>query len=164
MLFDFAQKQSDIHLEASLDKNEYDEAELITIKVPVSVAYQNDQANFERVNGELKVNGKIYKYVKRRMSEGQLILMCLPDHKKMQLQSAKDDFFKYSNDLVQNNNSKKSDHSKAGAFKNLLSEYDNYISEFSTAYSIVRNVYSASQQLDYLPSSPHISPEQPPEL
>lgn len=164
LLFNYAQQQSDITLEASLDKNEFNEAELITITVPLSVPYQNDQQNFERVDGELKVNGKIYKYVKRKISGGQLILMCLPDHKKMQLQSAKDEFFKYANDLVQNNHSKKSDKSKSGVFKNLMAEYDNYTAEFTTAYSIANIVYSISKQLNFLPSSPHSSPEQPPEL
>lgn len=164
LLFNYAQQRSDVRLEASLDKNDFNEAELITIKVPLSLPYQNDQQHFERVDGELTYNGKIYKYVKRKISNGELVLMCLPDHRKMKLQSVKDDFFKYSNDLAQNNGSKKSDHSKANVFKNLVSEFDHYALTGITHCSVVTATYSLSNQLNYLPSSPHSLPEQPPEL
>lgn len=159
-----AQQQSDVKLEAALDKSDFGEAELVKITVPLSLPYQNDQRDFERVNGELKLNGKIYKYVKRKISGGELILMCLPDHKKMELESAKDEYFKYANDIVQNKNSKKSDNSKAGFFKNLVGEYDNYTADFGTRYSSSKIVYNFSKQSHYFPYSPHSSPEQPPEL
>ena len=164
MIFDFVQRQSDVKLEASLDKDDFNEAELISIKVPLSLPYQNNQQNFERVNGELKVDGKLYKYVKRKIENGNLILLCLPDHEKMKLQSAKDEFFKYANDLVQNNNSKKSDHSKSGIFKNLIGEYDCFTDIIQTNFSQVLAQFSGTAPVDFLPSSPHGSPEQPPEV
>lgn len=164
LLFNYAQQQSDVRLEASLDNNEFNESELVTIKVPLSLPYLNNQENFERVDGEIKVNGKIYKYVKRRITDGNLVLLCLPDHDKMRIESAKEEFFKYANDLVQNNHSKKSGNSKAGNFKNPVSDYDNFTSEFTTTCSVANILYAFSRQLNHLPSSPHCSPEQPPEL
>lgn len=165
LLLNYAQHQSNQKLEANFDNNNYNEAELITVKVPLSLPYQNNQQDFERVDGEIKINGKIYKFVKRKISNGELLLMCLPDHKKMELQSAKDEFFKYANDLVQSKSSKKSDHSKAGAFKNLVGEYDNYTNQLTSHFSLTNIVdYTISNGLKYLPSSPHLSPDQPPEL
>jgi hypothetical protein len=164
LLFNYAQQQEDVNFEASLDKKIYDEAELITIKVPLSVPYQNSQQDFERVDGELNINGKIYKYVKRKIVDGELILKCLPDHEKMQLQSAKDDFFKYANDLVQHNDSKKSNNSKAGLFKNLMTEYDNYASEIITHNSDIASLSFHTNYSQHLPLSPHFSPDQPPEI
>jgi hypothetical protein len=164
LVFSYVQNESDKQLEASLDKNDFDEAELITIKVPISVPYQTDKQNFERVDGELKVNGKIYRYVKRKVADGQLILLCLPDHKKMQLQSAKDEFFKYTNDLVQNNSSKKSDRSKSGIFKNDLSEYEVCSAPSFTSSNGSGRIRNVSRRSDLYPSSPHSSPEQPPEI
>jgi hypothetical protein len=164
LVFNYAQQQSDATVEASLDKNDFDESELVTITVPVSVPYQNNQQDFERIDGELKLNGKIYKYVKRKLSDGQLILKCLPDHKKMQLESAKDEFFKYANDLVQNNQSKKSDHSKFGVFKNLIGEYDHVPYQIITASSNVSVILYNKNYLAYFPSMPHFSPDQPPEF
>jgi hypothetical protein len=162
-VFNYVQQQSDIQLQASLDNNDFDESELLTIKVPLSVPYQNDQQNFERVDGELKLNGKIYKYVKRKISDGQLILLCLPDHNKMQLQSAKNEFFKYANDLVQNNHSKKSDHSKLGMFKNLTGEYICFTLAITAPVAVSTVAHVMPRQTHFLPSSPHSLPEQPPE-
>lgn len=164
ILFNYAQQQSDLQLEALLDNDEYNEADLLTLKVPLNLPYQNNQEHFERVNGEITVKGKIYKYVKRKVSNGELVLLCIPNHNKMKLQSAKQDFFKYANDLLQNNSSKKTDHSKSGIIKNLSVDYDSYITDYSTANYHVQQVYSSINQLKYLPSSPHALPEQPPEL
>ncbi len=123
----FTQIQSDISLQASLNNDEYNEADLITIKIPLSLPYQTDSKDFQRIAGELTFKGKIYKYVKRKVENGEFVLLCLPDHNKMRMEKAKHNFFEFANDLTQdNNNSKKSDNSKAGAFKKLLSEYDPY--------------------------------------
>lgn len=62
LLFSYEQQQSDKQLESSLDKQEYNEEDLIAIKVPLSIPYQNNQQNFERVDGEITINGKILKY------------------------------------------------------------------------------------------------------
>ncbi|HKG69981.1 MAG TPA: hypothetical protein VKA92_14000, partial [Segetibacter sp.] len=102
ILFNYEQQQSDVRLEASLDKQDYNDADLVTIKVPLSLPYVNNQQNFERVDGEITVNGKILKYVKRKIADGNLILLCLPNDHKMRIESAKEEFFKYTNDLVQN--------------------------------------------------------------
>ncbi len=164
LLFNYEQQQSDIRLEASLDKQDYNEADLVAIKVPLSLPYVNNQQNFERIDGEITINGKILKYVKRKIADGNLILLCLPDHNKMRIESAKDEFFKYANDLVQNNQSKKSGQSKAGTFKNLSNEYDMPAYEYTNIYYCKIPAYYLKSQLNFLPSSHHTLPEQPPEL
>ncbi|MDB5249930.1 MAG: hypothetical protein JWQ40_4324 [Segetibacter sp.] len=163
-MFDYAKQQSDVRLEASLDKNEYDESELVTIKIPITLPYQNNWDDFERVDGEFTVDGKIYKYVKRKIADGHLVLLCLPDHNKMRLESAKTEFFKYANDLVQNHNSKKSDNSKSGVFKNLWSEYDSNTMVFTAANFNSEIIHAVAGSVNLFPSSPHSSPEQPPEI
>ena len=163
-VFNYAQQQSDQTFIAALDNDTYNEADLLTIKVPISIPYQNDRQNFERVDGEINYQGKIYKYVKRKIENGQLVLLCLPDHNKMRLQSAKDDFFKTANDLVQNNQSKKSDHSKNTSFKNLASDYINEtLINDNLLFSVTLPV-SVTKKAPHLPSSPHLSPEQPPDF
>jgi hypothetical protein len=161
--FYFEQHQSDKRLDASIDKNEYDEGDLVTIKVSLSLPYQTDWKEFERVEGEINLHGKIYKYVKRKVQNGELILLCIPDHNKMQIETAKADFFKFANDLVQNNSSKKSDNSKTISFKNASSEYDQYSFSFkiNSSYNIPKNF--RLYKVENLVSSPHISPEQPPD-
>ncbi len=164
ILFNYEQQQSDMRFEASLDKQDYNDADLVTIKVPLSLPYVNNQQNFERVDGEITVNGKILKYVKRKISDGNLILLCLPDHNKMRIESAKDEFFKYANDLVQNNQSKKSGNSKSPVFKNLLSEYNLNTSDYASAVCNMLHIYTFPLQSKLLPSSHCNLPEKPPEI
>lgn len=161
---DYAQQQSDKRLEASFDKQEYDNADLITIKVPLSLPYLNNQQDFERIDGEINVGGKILKYVKRKISDGNLILLCIPDHNKMRIESAKDEFFKYANDLVQNNHSKKSTSSKTNIFKALSMEYEKHPSDYSTVYYQMLRTYSISTQLNFLPPAHRNLPEHPPDF
>lgn len=164
ILLNYEQQQSDIRLEASLDKQDYNEADLVAIKVPLSLPYVSNQQNFERIDGEITINGKILKYVKRKIADGNLILLCLPDHNKMRIESAKDEFFKYANDLVQNNQSKKSPNSKTSVFKILSFEYDKPASEYTSVYYQMLHTYSINSQLTFLPSSYYILPEQPPDI
>ena len=163
ILFYFAQQQSDINIEKALDKNEYNEEDLITIKIPISVPYQIERKDFERFDGEVNLHGKIYKYVKRKVCDGNLILLCLPDHNKMHLETAKNDLFKYSNDL-QNAGSKKSDNSKSFNAKHLSNDYNQNVAEYKMAFYNFVNTYYSLKKASPLPSALHRSPEQPPEL
>ncbi len=161
--FGYAQQQADMQITESIDKDEYNEADLITIKIPINLPYQTDWKNFERVDGEVNIEGKIYKYVKRKVLHGEVVLLCLPDENKTRLTTAKDEFFKYANDLMQHNSSKKSGNAKDSAFKNWVGEYGQCpftldaesISGYSKNYSL--------SQVGAILAVPHLSPEQPPD-
>ena len=83
----------------------------------------------------------------------------------MSLETAKNDFFKLSSDLMQNNNSKKSDNSKTISFKSLQGEYDQYSFSLHTINPYDNDMNSwLAMNSENLISSPHISPEQPPDV
>ena len=163
-MVNYLQHRSDTHLEALLDDNQYDDSQLIELKIPTHLPYQTSWASFERYNGEIEMNGKLYRYVKRKVYNDTLYLMCIPNNNKMNLEIARNDFFKNTNDLNQNNNSNRSDNSKSSSFKNTMSEYDGYSFIFNLN---VRESSSCNFPLNYqvnkLLTSPHISPEQPPD-
>ena len=69
-VINLVQQSADAKLEARLDRDDYDESQLIEIKVPVDMPYQSDWAGFERYDGEIEVNGIHYKYVKRKVQDG----------------------------------------------------------------------------------------------
>jgi hypothetical protein len=92
------QKQSTA-LELQLDQKQYDETTLIEIRVPVSLPYQTDWKEFERVDGEVEVNGMHYKYVERKLEAGEMIYHCIPNNGKAMLVNARENFFKLVNDL-----------------------------------------------------------------
>ena len=100
--FYYAERRADAAMEARLDQDQYNENELVVLKVPLYNPYQLEQKSFERINGEININGKIFKYVKRRVSDGNLILLCIPDNHKNILKKAKSDYENASIDLTCN--------------------------------------------------------------
>jgi hypothetical protein len=162
-MYDYMQKEANKQLEFSLDNNAYDESQLIELKVAVHLPYQTSWASYERYNGEIELNGVKYRYVKRKLANDTLYLKCIPNTKEMMLQTAKNDFFKLSNNLLQNSNSKKSDNATS-VFKNLQPVF----SESSLGFDFSSPL--ASNQRNWIPLKPahflsiiHLSPEQPPD-
>jgi len=94
----FLQDAENTRLEANLDKNNYSEQDLILFKVPLSNPYQISWTEFERVDGEIDIQGVMYKYVKRKVEDGQLILLCLPNYNKMKLAKVFSEFGHHGND------------------------------------------------------------------
>lgn len=161
---DYMQQKSDEALEARLDLDDYNESELIEIKIPVNMPYQTSWSEYERYDGEVEMDGISYKYVKRRLLNDTLYLRCIPNTQKMRLQTAKNDFFKNNNDIAQNNSSKKSDNAKSLALKKLICEYDEHTFSFNAgALSITQRSFGRCLVKGII-SSAHISPEQPPDL
>lgn len=107
IMFYTLQQKADKQLVSRLDNNSYNDNDLLTITVPLSMPYLTDSKDFERKDGEITLNGKIYHYVKQKIFQGNLILMCVPDEQKMHLENAKDNFFRLANELQTNPSSKK---------------------------------------------------------
>ncbi len=126
---DYLQERQNIVLEAQLDQQDYNEKDLISIKTPLTLPYYTSSKEFERIDGEIKVDGIIYKYVKRRIYKDTLEVLCITNKAKMKLASAEDDFFKLNNDLQTPHSSKKS--SNSNNLKLSFFDYCNSIATFS---------------------------------
>ena len=164
LLFNYLQDKKDSQLEARFDNNNYDQSQLIEIKIPLNLPYQNNWSAFERYDGEIKYNGVIYKYVKRKVENNNLILLCYPNNDKMHLQNAKDEFFKLANDVQQQNHGKKPSPENTKAFKSLLSEYLNDKNEWRlNAIGDTKRLYIECN-LSLTSEGYLLSPEQPPEV
>lgn len=123
LLSDFLQQKADNRLEAKLDSEQYDPSQLIEIRVPINLPYHNDWDQFERFNGEIVLEGILYKYVKRKVEKGELVLLCLPNNEKQMLASARDQFFQLVNDIQQTSKGKTSEKGNPSTTKNILSDY-----------------------------------------
>lgn len=161
--FSYAQEKADIALTAMLDNHDYDDASLISIKVPLSMPYQVAQSGYERVDGEINIAGKIYKYVKRRVVNGELELLCLPDQNKMRLQSAKNDYFKTTSDIATSENGTQSDNGKTGVFKSFAPDYEQQAVAYQLSGSVAAPVLHFSHEIFQLSTTPHTPPGQPPD-
>ncbi len=159
----YLEQKADVQLESQLDNNNYDESELITIKVPAEhLSSYTLSRQFERVDGQIEVNGIEYKYVKRRVFNDSLELLCIPNQQVMQLQNAKDNFFKLVNDLQHTGQSKKGD-SHSGSSKNFSTEYYTVHDSFKLNHLSVTTSQSPSYYAENLPFVYSLTEEQPPE-
>lgn len=162
LFFYYVQEKSDTQYEVALDRNQYDESQLMAITVSLDMPYQVENSDYERVDGEISVDGKIYKYVKRRVINGQLQLLCIPDHSKMKLQSAKDVFFALSNNIATEQGSK---HSvpKAGIIKNITTDFDFYRQDFLSHTAVLPGKFNAPANQMFTSSGYLNRPTQPPD-
>ena len=161
LLTDYLQHRSDTRLEAKLDRNEYDAASLVEMRVPLNIPYQTSSSDFERIDGEITINGIHYKYVKRKIENGQLVLLCLPNHTRTQLESAKDNYFKLVNDLQHPSQSKYP--GQGHTVKNPVTEYCQQQNNWAIGSWLFNRPEHIRSSVT-LPSSPFITlPARPPE-
>ncbi len=158
LLFDYLQQKSSEETEALLDCDQYNESQLIELKIALHVPYQTTRADFERFNGEIELNGKVFKYVKRKVINDTLYVMCIPDSKRMKLESVKYNFFKISTDFG-NEKMHSGDVSKS-------MQITCYLSSIQPAIMLPCPLYEKSW-VPLLPknllTANHLSPEQPPD-
>jgi len=89
-------------LEARLDQQQYDDNQLILIKVPLThLSYYNTSTAFERTNGEIELKGVPYHYVKSRIYNDSLEMLCIPNAMELKLRKFCDEYFGLVNDLGQ---------------------------------------------------------------
>ena len=122
VLLSALQSKADKKLEIRIDNNEYDEAQLVEIKVPLNMPYQSRQTDFERHYGEITIDGKAYTYVKKKIDGDVLILKCIRNEQKQALKKTADDLVKTNSGQDQENNSKKQNLSFLKIFG---TDYDN---------------------------------------
>lgn len=122
VLSDFLQHRSNISLEAKLDLNDYAASDLIELKVPLNLPYLTNWKDFQRCDGEIVVSDVHYKYVKRKIADGYLILLCLPNVNKARIEKVKEDYFKTINDLP-SSTANSTGKAKPSIQKNIISDY-----------------------------------------
>jgi hypothetical protein len=106
LVFSQLENNAGTRMVAMLDKAEYLDKDLIEVKVPVNLPYQTNWNDFERYDGEVEIAGVHYNYVKRKLQNDTLILMCIPNTDKMNLLNARETFFSLVNDVQQSESGK----------------------------------------------------------
>jgi hypothetical protein len=106
-MVDYMVSQEENMLQARLDKDQYNEEDLISLKTPLNLPYYTSSFSFEKAYGSVELDGKVYQYVKRRVYNDTLELLCLPDYTKTKLRSAKTEYFKLSLENTTSHQNKK---------------------------------------------------------
>ncbi len=99
LMIHYFENRSDLVLQDKLNKQEYADQELVELRVPLHLPYLSDWKEFESFEGETTINGHHYRYVKRKLEKGELVLLCIPNQHKDNISKAGDDYFKQVNDL-----------------------------------------------------------------
>jgi hypothetical protein len=135
LLISYIENKADQQLEEQLDNNNYDESQLISIKVPVTyLPYYNNSKSFERIDGQIEIHGTPYKYVKRRIYNDSLELLCIPNATAMKLQSTRNEIFKFVNDLQPGKKSEP--HSRSFKVPTINDYISNDLLQFGDLYSV----------------------------
>jgi hypothetical protein len=117
LLSSYLEHSSDLALEKKIEKEDFDDASLLELRVPLNAPYLGETfTDFERIDGEIVVDGIHYKYVKRKVENGELVLLCIPNTGKTKILNSRVDFFKMVNDVNQSSESKSKNTSSHKSF------------------------------------------------
>lgn len=108
VIYHYMANRADTKLEWALDEKVYSDADLISIKQAINLPYYSSSDSFKRLDGEINVEGTIYKYVKVRVYKDSLELLCIPHLSKMKIENSKNEFYKLVNELSTSGDKKKS--------------------------------------------------------
>jgi hypothetical protein len=117
-------KANDQTLQSNLDKALYSDEELISVKTPINLPYYNNQSSFTPAYGEIEMNGVLYKYVKSRIYNDSLELLCIPNTAKQQLLDAKDHYTHVVFDIEKKGGKKSPSPEKQHSFIKIFTEYE----------------------------------------
>ena len=111
MLNAYLENRATEKLQRQLDENKYDEASLISVKVPAArLSYYNNSEQFERVEGQIEMNGLQYNFVKRRLFNDSIEMLCIPNPVAMHFKKAGYEYFKLTYDLQRPGSKKTGSH------------------------------------------------------
>jgi hypothetical protein len=126
ILFYYAGEQATAKLIASVEEEQFHRDDLLTLTVPLALPYQTDWADWEKVRGEIEIDGVRYEYVQRKVTGGQMVLQCLPNKAQTKIESARDRFFSLANSFQADDGGKKESSGTVVKFsKPALTDFDN---------------------------------------
>lgn len=128
LLFAYFMQRSDKQLVQQLDNNDYNDNELIEVKIALHTPYLTSWSDYERVDGEAEVDGVYYNYVKRKIYNDTLYLLCLPNKNKTLLNAARIEYANKTQDVPANA-------ANTGSLKKYAAgnEYDQPLTQFQVA-------------------------------
>lgn len=94
--------------EQQLDSSNYSNQQLVTFKLPVTnLPYYTNSQEYQRQDGEIEISGVIYNYIKKRIYNDSLEVVCIANNEMTRLRTARDEFLKLCTDLQNASKSKK---------------------------------------------------------
>lgn len=152
LVVNFFEQRADKSLMQKLDKQQYNDAELITLRVPLNLPYTIDKSEFERCDGTIKINGIFYNYVTRKIIDDTLVLQCIPNNEKNKLSAVKDEYAKN----IDNTQSSSANEKASGSILKLFFFGYNYNLSYNVNSFSFASFHNYILKKDYMVSSPFI--------
>jgi hypothetical protein len=153
------ERKADTSIENAIDNKDYNESDLIEIKIALQMPYQERYTDFERHYGEVIIDGRLYSYVERKIAGDELILKCLPNTSKQQLKKAADDIAKSNNGQDIENNGKKQSATQHKIFKADLDDKNQFNLLPDDYASILSSRWYIASLSDVMIQKPHQPPK-----
>lgn len=123
LLLKILENHYDEQMEIDLDNKDYDTSQIIELDSKIILPYVADMADFERVDGEVMIDGIYYKFVERKYENGHIIYRCIPNTTKIKLHHARSIFYQLMNE-IQDSPAPQKQGSKQTNAKKTISEYE----------------------------------------
>jgi hypothetical protein len=161
LVFRYFEERTDRQLVQQLDRNAYHESQLMTVRIPLNLPYSTGTNEFERCDGSVELNGIYYNYVKRKVSNDTLILLCIPNEEKKLLNNAMDTYAKMAANTESSPSGKADMHS---LLKSLFFEYNFQNTIYLFSELLIQKTRHEAANDNAVHASFVLSPEQPPEI
>ena len=160
LVFHYFIRQSEDKLAARIDDNKYKDAELVQISIPFNLPYTQNSSGFETLQGSVELNGILYNYVKRRIYNDTLYIMCLPNEHRTQLLKEKSKYASEVNDFAASKKEKEPAAKKASP----STEYNNTIAQYSVVLPAKAAICQEDNFAFFLTVRAIDTPEHPPQV
>lgn len=120
------QHKADRNLESLLDQDVYDESNLVEVRMPLNMPYQQRYTGYERHYGNIEIDGQSYTYVKKKIDGDVVIFQCIPNHSRQQLKDMRFDLTRANTILATSENSS-SKQQQQTLIKSNLGDFDDQL-------------------------------------
>jgi hypothetical protein len=159
-MFALLQQKATVQIVERLDLGSYNDAELVEVKIPYPLPYAANWPDYQRFDGEAEMNGVHYNYVKRKMVNDTLYIMCIPNNERNRIVTAKNDYFNSTNDV--NNPSSDKKFPAQSIQKSFGNEYNDAVSSYNICPPVQLYLQSYAFSKFILPDSYTSTLFQPP--
>ena len=87
-------EKSTIDMQVNLDQKKYNEADLVSFKLPLNQPYIINTDGYESLEGNMDYNGVNYQFIKKRIINDTLEIVCIPNMTRTQIDNNNEDFAK----------------------------------------------------------------------
>lgn len=160
-LHEYLQDRARRQLEARLDRQQFDPAALLHIKVASThLSYYNTSAAFERLDAQIDIQGVPYQTVARRILADSVEYVCIPNLTALGLRESRNAYFSFVNDLRQPENDQNGGRTAAG--QDFFGDPYLLPDAFSFAGQRYRSVIQGTYPAISIPDGTYFTDERPP--